>query len=65
MAITTRRGHAPFSDPDNIEQDIIRIVSAIPAQAENWTDDRSRIARLTDRIIHDAETAKDFAIKEK
>lgn len=48
-----------------MEQDIIRIVSAIPAQADNWTDDRSRIARLTERIIHGAETAKEFAIKEK
>jgi hypothetical protein len=33
------------AEPDEIEQQIIQVVSAIPEQAENWIDDRPGIKR--------------------
>ena len=38
----------PCSVPDQIEQDIIAVISTIPDQAAKWVDSRSRIARLSD-----------------
>ena len=41
------------AEPDRIEQEIIRVVSAIPEQPENWIDDRSGIKRLIEKMRSD------------
>jgi hypothetical protein len=34
------------AEPDKIEQEVIRVVSAIPDDPANWVDPRSRISRF-------------------
>jgi hypothetical protein len=56
------------AEPDRIEQEIIRIVSAIPEQPENWIDDRSGIKRLIEKMRSDTNVLpalQETAIREK
>jgi len=56
------------AEPDEIEHEIIRVISAIPEQAENWIDDRSGIKRLIEKMRSDANALpalQERAIREK
>jgi hypothetical protein len=56
------------AEPDEIEQEIIRAVSAIPDKAENWIDDRPGIKRLIEKVQSDAHVLpalQERAIREK
>ena len=52
----------PLAEPDEIENHIIRVVSAI---GENRIDDRSRVIRFFDRWSFYAQARRDDAIKER
>jgi hypothetical protein len=56
----------PEGEPDKIEQEVIRVVSSIPEQAENWIDNRSSLTRLRQKwLSKDADALRDQEIKEK
>jgi hypothetical protein len=56
------------AEPDGIEQEIIRVVSAIPEQADNWIDDRPGIKRVIEKMrsnAHALPALQERVIREK
>jgi hypothetical protein len=54
----------PVSEPDEIEREVIRVISAIPKDPKHWADSRSGLARLTGRLSSNDTELKEENIKE-